>query len=80
MATSPRRSPTPKKAIASGSTKPRKSAKPSTKRKNSGDTADESTQEMEKQTKAGKSTSRKSIKVADSGEKLTTTLRAFARA
>ena len=83
MATSPRKSPTLRKSIASGSIKPRKSVKTSMKGKSNDETTDESTQEMEKQTKPKKSTGRKSIKVVDSSEKrtqgmtLTTTFRTF---
>lgn len=69
MATSPRKSPTPRRSIASGSTKPRKSAKTPLKGKSNDETADESTQEMEKQTKPKKSTGRKSIRAADSSGK-----------
>ena len=68
MATSPRKSQTPRKSIASGSIKPRKSVKSAMKGKNN-ETADESTQETEKQTKAKKSTGRKSIKATDLSEK-----------
>jgi len=68
MATSPRKSPTPKRPIESGPTKPRISVKPSTKGKSGDETQDESTQETEKRTKAKKSASRKAIKAADSDE------------
>lgn len=71
MATSPRKSPTPRKSIASGSTKPRKSAKTSLKGKSNDETADESIQEMEKQTKPKKSTGRKSTRAVDSSGKQT---------
>ncbi|KAF9649739.1 hypothetical protein BDM02DRAFT_3268542 [Thelephora ganbajun] len=71
MATSPRKSPTPRKSTASESTRPRKSVKSSTKGKGGDEMAEESTQETEKQTKSRESTSRKSIKVADSSEKVT---------
>lgn len=70
MATSPRKSQTPRPA-ASGSTKQRKSIKSSTKRLSGGEIADDSTQGTEKRTKPRKSTSRKSIKGADSGEEIT---------
>jgi len=65
IAISPRKSPTPRKSIASRSTKPRKSIKSSTRGKSIGETADEYTQE------AGKSTSRKSIRAVDSSGKET---------
>jgi len=83
MATSPRKSPASKKSIASGSTKPRKSVKTSIKSKSNDETADESIQEMEKQTKPKKSTSQGSIRVVDSSKKqtqgtaLATTFRTF---
>lgn len=86
MATSPRKSPTPRKSIASGSNKPRKTAKTSMKGKSNDETADDSTQEMKKQTKSKKSTGRKSVKVAGSSKKetqgvaLTTDFRSFLHA
>ena len=86
MATSPRKSPSPKKSIASGSARPRKSVKSSTKGKSNDQTADESTQEKGEQTKAKKSATRKSTKAADSGKKVTqgttaaTTFKVFPRA
>ena len=67
MATSPRKSPTPKRSIGSGSTRPRKSVSSSTKGKSRIETPDKSTRETEKQTKTKKSTDRKSIKVVDPG-------------
>ena len=85
MATSPRKSPTPRKSIASGSAKPRKSVKASAKDKSNDETADESTQEAEKRPKPRKSTSRKSTTAADSSKKQNqgpspTTFRTFAHA
>lgn len=71
MATSPRKSPAPRKSIASGSTKPRKSVKTSMKSKINDETADKSTQEMEKQMKPKKSTGQESIRVVDSSKKQT---------
>lgn len=68
-AASPKKS--PKKPTASGSTRPRKSLKHSTKGRSGNETVDESTQETDTQTKAKKSTSRKSTKAADSSEKVT---------
>lgn len=70
-ATSPRRSPSPRKPITVGSTKPRKSVKTSTKGKSNDEATGERTQEAEKQGKPKRSVSRKSIKVADTGEKET---------
>ena len=69
IATSPRKSPTPKKSIKAGSTKPRKSVRASTKGENRHETPHESTQETERQLKVKKPTSRKLIKVVDFGEK-----------
>jgi hypothetical protein len=71
MATSPRKSPAPRKSIASGSAKPRKSIKISMKGRSNDETAEEFTQEMEKQTKLRKSTGRKSIRVVASSEEQT---------
>ena len=67
MATSPRKSPTPKRSL--GSTKPKKSARFPTRGKGNGEGADESSQETEEQTGAKKSISRKPTGVADPGEK-----------
>jgi len=71
MATSPRKSSTPKKSIRTGSAKPRKSVKLSTKCGNRDETPDKSTQEAQEQLKVKKPTSRKSVKVMDFGEKET---------
>jgi hypothetical protein len=69
MATSPGKSQTSRKSIASGSVKPRKSVKSATRGRDNDETVYESTQETEKQTKAKKSTGRKSIKAMDPREK-----------
>ena len=71
MATSPRKSPSPKKSVRSGSNRPRKSVKTSLNAASRNETPDKSTRETEKQTKTKKPTGRKSIKVVDSSEKLT---------
>ena len=71
MATSPRKSPAPRKSIASGSAKRRKSTKTSMNDNTSNGAADDPTHDMEKQTKAKKSKDRKSIKATNSSEEQT---------
>ena len=86
MATSPRKSPAPKKSAVSGSAKRRKSTKTSTKGNSNDEAAGGPAQDTEKQTKPKKSRGRKSAKVTDSSEKQiqredpTATLRIFGNA
>jgi hypothetical protein len=69
MATSSRKSPTPRRTVFSRSTNPRKSVKSSVKGNSSNEIGGGFTQETEPRTNPRKSTSRKPIKIAGSGVK-----------